>query len=196
MNLEPKNYDNFIPVPNLNQVYQYPQHEKLPNVNYNAVNQTPEYFAPEQVIPNNIPSGPEPPIPHIKPTNNTNPPQNINNVGTKQLLIKKQVFAPQPETSNTQNHQPPATKQRKKSQVVQKDSKDYEIDLKNINPHKTTLMIRNIPNKYTQDLMLERVDRHFVKQYDFFYLPIDFKNKCNVGYAFINCVIEFSVIRV
>ena len=189
MNLEPQNYDNFIPVPNLNQVYQYPQREKLPNpiVNYNAVNQTPEYFVPEQVIPNNIPSRPEPPIPQIKPINNTNPPQNINNVGTKQLLIKKQVFAPQPETSNTQNHQPPATKQRKKSQMIyQKDSKDYEIDLKNINPNKTTLMIRNIPNKYTQDLMLERVDRHFVKQYDFFYLPIDFKNKCNVGYAFIN----------
>jgi len=40
---------------------------------------------------------------------------------------------------------------------------------------KTTLMIRNIPNKYTQDLMLERIDRKFSNTYDFFYLPIDFK---------------------
>lgn len=55
-----------------------------------------------------------------------------------------------------------------------------------MNCTKTTLMIRNIPNKYTQDLMLDRIDRNFKSCYDFFYLPIDFKNKCNVGYAFIN----------
>lgn len=53
---------------------------------------------------------------------------------------------------------------------------------------RTTLMIKNIPNKYTQKMLLSTVDEHFRGTYDFFYLPIDFKNKCNVGYAFINMI--------
>ena len=66
----------------------------------------------------------------------------------------------------------------------------YEIDLDFVEswPYKTTLMIKNIPNKYTQDLMLDKIHRNFENAYDFFYLPIDFKNKCNNGYAFINLV--------
>lgn len=51
---------------------------------------------------------------------------------------------------------------------------------------RTTIMIRNIPNKYTQAMLLQEIDASYRGAYDFFYLPIDFKNKCNVGYAFIN----------
>ncbi|KAF0700450.1 Aste57867_9034 [Aphanomyces stellatus] len=51
---------------------------------------------------------------------------------------------------------------------------------------RTTLMIRNIPNKYTQTMLLAEINEHHQGAYDFFYLPIDFKNKCNMGYAFIN----------
>eukprot|EP00198_Chlamydomonas_reinhardtii_P010741 XP_001700078.1 RNA-binding protein [Chlamydomonas reinhardtii] len=59
---------------------------------------------------------------------------------------------------------------------------------------RTTLMIKNIPNKYTQKMLLATIDEQFRGTYDFFYLPIDFKNKCNVGYAFINMINPFDII--
>merc|ERR1719401_629351 len=51
----------------------------------------------------------------------------------------------------------------------------------------TTMMLRNIPNKYTQNTLLQEInDFGFLGSYDFFYLPMDVHNRSNVGYAFIN----------
>ncbi|CAH9108459.1 unnamed protein product [Cuscuta europaea] len=81
---------------------------------------------------------------------------------------------------------------------------------------RTTVMIRNIPNKYSQKLLLNMLDNHCINcndriyaaggndgatvhhsysSYDFVYLPIDFINKCNVGYGFVNMTSPEAVRR-
>ncbi|GJM94252.1 hypothetical protein PR202_ga10882 [Eleusine coracana subsp. coracana] len=77
--------------------------------------------------------------------------------------------------------------------VVQSEEnkKQFELDIDRIakgEDLRTTLMIKNIPNKYNCKLLLAVIDENHQGTYDFIYLPIDFKNKCNVGYAFINMI--------
>ncbi|MCJ1435175.1 hypothetical protein MMC27_004546 [Xylographa pallens] len=82
---------------------------------------------------------------------------------------------------------------------------------------RTTIMLRNIPNKIDQAMLKEIVDDTSRGMYDFMYLRIDFANNCkwvhprrrappqlnkpcSVGYAFINfedpyCIIDFVKAR-
>mmetsp|Transcript_149209 Transcript_149209/g.278213 ORF Transcript_149209/g.278213 Transcript_149209/m.278213 type:complete len:515 (+) Transcript_149209:87-1631(+) len=51
----------------------------------------------------------------------------------------------------------------------------------------TTVMLRNLPNGYARSQLLELLDKHaFFGKYDFVYLPMDFRNGVNLGYAFVN----------
>ncbi|XP_047312133.1 protein MEI2-like 2 [Impatiens glandulifera] len=77
------------------------------------------------------------------------------------------------------------------------NKKQFQLDLDKIRigeDTRTTLMIKNIPNKYTSKMLLGTIDEKHMGTYDFLYLPIDFKNKCNVGYAFINMMSPSHII--
>lgn len=55
-----------------------------------------------------------------------------------------------------------------------------------------TLMLRNLPNNYSRNMLLSLLDSEgFSGQYDFVYLPVDFKSHASLGYAFVNlCTTE------
>ncbi|CAK0826305.1 unnamed protein product, partial [Prorocentrum cordatum] len=59
-----------------------------------------------------------------------------------------------------------------------------------------TVMLRNIPNRYTQVMLLQLIDaKGFEGTYDFVYLPMDFRNGVNLGYAFVNMLEHESAVR-
>lgn len=51
----------------------------------------------------------------------------------------------------------------------------------------TTVMVRNVPNKYSQDALIEMV-RKMGFRFNFFYAPMDARTLANCGYFFMNLV--------
>lgn len=60
----------------------------------------------------------------------------------------------------------------------------------------TTVMLRNLPNRYTRDMLLQMLDSEgFIGRYTFVYLPIDFKTHSGLGYAFVDLVLPEDAVR-
>ncbi|KAF9070643.1 RNA recognition motif 2-domain-containing protein [Rhodocollybia butyracea] len=53
---------------------------------------------------------------------------------------------------------------------------------------RTTVMIKNIPNKMSDKDLKNYLDKVCPRRIDFLYLRMDFKNGCNVRYAFVNFI--------
>lgn len=52
---------------------------------------------------------------------------------------------------------------------------------------RTTVMMRNIPNNYSREMLLAMLGTEgFSGLYDFLYMPIDFRSRSALGYAFVN----------
>lgn len=62
----------------------------------------------------------------------------------------------------------------------------YERAIENCEGEGCTMMLKNIPNKYTREMLVRRLEEDFKTLINFLYMPIDFVTECNVGYCFIN----------
>ncbi|KAI0700896.1 RNA recognition motif 2-domain-containing protein [Cytidiella melzeri] len=60
---------------------------------------------------------------------------------------------------------------------------------------RTTVMIKNIPNKMSDKDLLWFINRVCPRRIDFFYLRMDFGNGCNVGYAFVNFILPEDLLH-
>ncbi len=103
------------------------------------------------------------------------------------------------QNNNQNNWKDSEKKNKNKKKFKDKiEQKLFVIDLDNIikgTDERTTVMIRHIPNKYTSQTLLEELNMVCKNKYDFFYLPIDNDNDCNLGYAFINFINPLHIVH-
>ena len=125
--------------------------------------------------------------------NNNNPINNINlinlnnNINNNQFLIN----------NNSNFLQFPSISERGVPGLYNLDSPKNIINLENIlksRDKRTTLIIRNIPNKYTISLLLDELKTNFENKFDILYLPQDYINNSNLGFGFINFVNHMHLI--
>ncbi|KAJ3197710.1 hypothetical protein HDU67_003666, partial [Dinochytrium kinnereticum] len=67
------------------------------------------------------------------------------------------------------------------SPVVPRENELNLFNLVSGRDKRTTVMLKNVPNRYTQEMLIEFMNETHKGHYDFIYLRMDFQNRCNVG---------------
>ncbi|KMZ62133.1 hypothetical protein ZOSMA_48G00530 [Zostera marina] len=87
---------------------------------------------------------------------------------------------------------------KKRSDIRNVPTRHFDFTRRGCHGWKTSVMIKNIPSKYTKEMLLSLLDKHCSlenqslsgvsvhSEFDFFYLPMDFRSGYNLGYAFVN----------
>ena len=73
---------------------------------------------------------------------------------------------------------------------------ELNVDIKKViclEDRRTTVMIKNIPNKFNRDMLLNIIDKNFKGAYDIFILPTDVNRYKNFGYSFINFTCSYYI---
>ena len=113
----------------------------------------------------------------------------FNNMGRDNLQGNRAVYSSIIRNILTKNITASSQKQPSIFTSMNKGEKK-ELDLEGIargTDKSTTVMIRNIPIKYTDELLLEAL-KEFKGKFNCVYMPFDFTKNGNRGYAFINFI--------
>ena len=131
---------------------------------------------------NNFNNNKEPINPNL---NNINNPNNTNN-------NNKGIFIKQKTNSNNQNKTVKNT--HHKTEISKGEKQLINIDdIINGKDKRTTIMIRNIPIKYKDEMLIEELS-NFKGKFDCLYVPHDYEKGGNKGYGFINFVHPFHIL--
>ncbi|KAK3322173.1 RNA recognition motif 2-domain-containing protein [Apodospora peruviana] len=143
---------------------------------------------------------------------NVNPPTPLTPLSPGHMQIMSPIFSPpatpmtmQSEFTSPRSVQPYGRPDSRRQNAMRVSRSPYynaaghhnHVDVSRIREGidvRTTIMLRNIPNKVDQAMLKRIVDESSWGKYDFMYLRIDFANDCNVGYAFINFVDPLDII--